>query len=121
MSTKLNQLRPVLGTLPPRLGPAPGNEQARNRYRSTAEPWRAWYQTARWKRLRLRVFARDLFTCRECGKVDGNTSRLVAHHVEPHKGDEVLFWNEDNIQCICQPCHDGPVKARERSQSGNSR
>lgn len=115
MAIKLNQLRPAIGTLPPRLGPAPGNEQERNRYRATSEPWRAWYQTGRWKRLRLRVFARDMFTCRECGKIEGDTSRLVAHHEKPHKGDEALFWDEANIICICQPCHDGPVKARERS------
>jgi 5-methylcytosine-specific restriction enzyme A len=113
---KLTRLRPPIGRLPALLGPTPGNEQERNRYRATAEPWRAWYQSARWKRIRMAVFVRDLFTCRECGRAEHDTSKLVAHHKTPHKGDPVLFWDEDSIETACCPCHDGPIKARERSR-----
>lgn len=115
---KLTQLRPQIGRLPPALGPAPGDEKERNRYRADREPWRAWYQSVKWKRLRLRVFTRDMFTCREvgCGRIEHDTSKLVAHHKTPHKGDPVLFWDEDgNIVTVCSACHDGPIKARERS------
>jgi 5-methylcytosine-specific restriction protein A len=100
------------------LGPAPGDEQERNRYRADREPWRAWYQSAQWKRLRLRVFFRDMFTCQECGRIEGDTSKLVAHHKNPHKGDPVLFWDEEKIETVCCPCHDGPIKARERGTGG---
>jgi 5-methylcytosine-specific restriction endonuclease McrA len=117
-AVKLSQLRPQIGRLPPMLGPAPGDEKDRNRYRADREPWRAWYQTARWKRLRLRVFTRDMFTCRECGCIEMDTSKLVAHHSKPHRGDERKFWDEDgNIVTVCQTCHDGPIKARERNQA----
>lgn len=113
---KLTQLRPQIGRLPPMLGPAPGDEKERNRFRADREPWRAWYQTTRWKRLRLRVFERDLFTCQECKRIQGNTAKLVAHHDKPHHGNETLFWDEDgNIITVCTACHDGPIKARERS------
>lgn len=113
---KLTQLRPLIGRLPPMFGPAPGDEKERNRYRADGEPWRAWYRTAQWKRLRLRVFIRDHFTCRECGRIEGNTAKLAAHHTRPHKGDPALFWDEhNNIVCVCSTCHDGPIKARERS------
>jgi 5-methylcytosine-specific restriction endonuclease McrA len=97
-------------------GPAPGDEKERNRYRADREPWRAWYQTAQWKRLRLRVFTRDLYTCQECGRIEGNTAKLIAHHSTPHRGDEALFWDEaGNIVTVCTACHDGPIKARERN------
>lgn len=111
---KLTMLRPQVGVLAPMLGPAPGSEPERDKYRERAEPWRAWYRTARWRKLRMSVFVRDHFTCRECGRIDGNTSRLVCHHLTPHKGDEELFWDENNLGCVCAPCHDGPIKQRER-------
>ena len=26
-------------------------------------------------------------------------------HIEPHKGDDTLFWDQDNWQPLCKPCH----------------
>lgn len=71
-------------------------------------PWRAWYGTARWRRLRLVIIKRDGFTCQwpGCGHVEGDTSKLVADHKQPHRGDEALFWAEGNLWTLCKPCHD---------------
>ena len=30
----------------------------------------------------------------------------VVDHVIPHKGDKKLFWNRNNWQSLCKPCHD---------------
>lgn len=30
----------------------------------------------------------------------------VAHHKKPHKGDEVLFFDKENIASSCKDCHD---------------
>ncbi|CVI22707.1 HNH endonuclease [Agrobacterium fabacearum CFBP 5771] len=115
---RLTTLKPPLGTLPPRLGPAPGDERDRNKHRQTAEPWRKWYQLVRWKRLRIETFKRDLFTCQMagCGKIEGNTSKLICDHVTPHKGDEALFFDEKNLQTLCKPCHDTLKQREERSR-----
>jgi 5-methylcytosine-specific restriction enzyme A len=113
---KLTQLRPVIGRLPPMLGPAPGDEKERNKFRADSEPWRKLYATVQWKRLRLRVFLRDLYACQHCGKIKADTSKLIAHHKKPHHGDVVLFWDEGNIETVCIPCHDGPIKAKERRE-----
>ncbi|MFP5078640.1 HNH endonuclease [Rhizobium sp. YIM 134829] len=115
---KLSQLRPQLGRLPPMLGPRPGDEQDRNRYRSQSEPWRRLYNTARWKRLRIATFTRDLFTCRLCSSVEGDTSKLVCDHVIPHKGDLELFWDETNLQTLCKTCHDREKQRQERALPG---
>ena len=77
------------------------------------EPWRRWYKTGRWQRLRWMVLERDMFTCFRCGKATAETSRLVAHHVRPHRGDPTLFWDTDNIKCACKECHDGPIARDE--------
>jgi len=85
-----------------------------------AMPWRRWYKTARWRALRLEVFLDDLFRCRSCGHVDGNTANLVCDHVKPHRGDERLFWDRTNLQTLCKACHDGR-KQREEQASRHQR
>lgn len=77
-------------------------------------PWRAWYGTARWRKLRWSILVRDLFTCRRCGLLEGNTSQLVADHVRPHRGDQRLFWDEANLQAMCKACHDRTKQVEEQ-------
>ena len=93
---------------------APKDEAGRTQYRREVTPWRKWYDTARWKRLRWSVLLRDLFTCQMCKRTEGDTSQLVGDHKVPHRGDAVLFWDASNIQCLCKPCHDGRKQAMER-------
>jgi 5-methylcytosine-specific restriction enzyme A len=78
-------------------------------------PWKAWYKLARWRVLRLKIFLRDLYTCRKCKLVEGNTSLLVCDHIEPHRGDERLFWDETNLQTLCKGCHDKIKQAEEQA------
>ena len=113
---KLKMLPPRLKTLAPRLGYLPGDEQARDKHRAATQHWRKWYSTAKWQALRLDVFTRDMFTCRwpGCGRIEGNTTRLVCDHVQPHRGDERLFWDKSNLQTLCKPCHDKHKQALER-------
>ena len=78
------------------------------------QDWRKWYDLARWKRLRWDTLVRDKFTCRLCGEVEADTSKLVGDHRVAHRGDPALFWDPDNIQCLCKPCHDGTKQSEER-------
>lgn len=109
---RLRHVAPRIGTLAPRIARQTDAEG----HSRTAEPWRLWYNLARWKRLRLRIFTRDLFACAwpGCGRVEGDTSKLVADHIQPHRGDPALFWSEANLQTLCKPCHDRRKQAAER-------
>jgi 5-methylcytosine-specific restriction protein A len=78
-------------------------------------PWKAWYKTARWRALRLKVFLRDLYTCRKCGRIEGDTSKLVCDHIDPHRGDERRFWDEANLQTLCAECHNRLKQAEEQA------
>ncbi len=111
---KLTRLPSRLSPMPPRLVAAPEDRKERERYRD-AQPWRAWYKTKRWQRLRWLVLVRDLFTCQRCGKVEADTSQLVADHRKRHRGVEALFWDILNLWTLCKPCHDGWKQAQERS------
>lgn len=81
--------------------------------------YRRLYKTARWQALRLRVLARDLYTCQVCGRLEGRKGQMVANHIEPHKGDEALFWSEDNLAATCKTCHDSAIQRDEkRAEAG---
>lgn len=106
---KLKALGSHLAILKPAIGYLQDEPVSRDARRLIYSPWRKWYTTPRWRALRLRIFERDGYTCQrpECGRVEGNTSKLVADHREPHRGDEARFWDEDGIWTLCKPCHDG--------------
>lgn len=78
-------------------------------------PHRALYNT-RWAnyskaRLRQHPLCEGL-RLRRGGEVKINThpGRVVAavltDHIEPHKGNEELFWDTENHQSGCKDCHD---------------
>lgn len=110
---KLSALKPRLGGLSTRLGASPRSEQERDRQRASAQPWRQWYNTPRWRALRDRVRARDLYTCQRCKRICAGKGESAVDHKRPHRGDPVLFWDENNLRLLCKPCHDGAKQAEE--------
>ena len=39
-------------------------------------------------------------------------------HLTPHKGDEALFYDPENLWLVCKQCHDGPCAEIERLHPG---
>lgn len=101
----MKQLKPLVPLLKPRIGYAPDDAKGYRQYRMRTEPWQAWYQSRRWRKLRWEILTRDDFTCRYCKRTVADTAQLVCDHVEPHKGDSGRFWNGP-FQTLCKPCHD---------------
>lgn len=114
---RLQKLAPRITSSAPRIGSSVGDSRSHDRNREARAPWRKWYRTARWSRLRLKIFERDLFQCQMpgCGHVEGNLSKLVCDHKKPHRGNERMFWDEDNLQTLCKPCHDSLKQRQERA------
>jgi 5-methylcytosine-specific restriction protein A len=115
---KLTTLKPMIGSLPSRIGLATGDERQRDNQRREAQPWRNWYKTVRWEKLRREAFARDLYTCTRTGELCAGTGHApnapVANHKTPHKGDPSLFWDIDNIETVTKRVHDTIIQAEER-------
>lgn len=109
---RLTNLKPAVRMLRPAVVAMPIGQAERDQARASL-PWRKWYNSKRWRRLRWAILLRDLFTCRKCGRLEADTSRLVADHRIPHRGDERLFWSEANLWCLCKPCHDKVKQAEE--------
>lgn len=107
---RFKSLRPSLSHARPRFSVlVPDYDGVR---RDTHE-YRRWYNTARWRRMRWDCLVRDAFTCRMCGLIEADTSRLVADHIRPHRGDERMFWDEANLQCLCATCHSSAKQSQE--------
>lgn len=52
--------------------------------------------------------------CVECAKRGVLTKATVVDHIHPHRGDPVLFWDRDNWQPLCKPCHDKKTGDEDR-------
>lgn len=111
---RLKSLAPRLSGLPQRVSTLGRQdlERARDAARDREIATRALYKTARWQCLRLVIFARDLYRCAMCGKIEGNTSLLVCDHVVRHRGDVEKFW-AGPFQTLCKGCHDSEKQRAE--------
>lgn len=60
---------------------------------------------AAWQRARRR-YLRGHPLCVDCEKAGQITEATVVDHIIPHRGDQGLFWDEDNWQPLCKAHHD---------------
>jgi 5-methylcytosine-specific restriction protein A len=61
------------------------------------------YRTYKWKQLQKKVIARDE-RCNYCG-IPKTECQLQAHHLIPPRGNEDLFYDEQNLVAVCYDCH----------------
>jgi 5-methylcytosine-specific restriction endonuclease McrA len=74
-------------------------EQRRNR------EGRRRYYTARWRRLRRKVLARDYGLCQQCrreGRVE--TGNQIDHIIRAEERPD-LFYSLENLETLCGSCH----------------
>lgn len=75
------------------------------------------YNGAAWKRLRALQLGREPL-CRMCRELGQYVEATVVDHVIAHRGNEQLFFDGDNLQSLCKPCHDGHKQAQEHQRDG---
>jgi 5-methylcytosine-specific restriction endonuclease McrA len=78
-----------------------------------AQQWRKLYKGARWQRLREQQI-RSHPLCERHRKKGHIVPATVVHHVDPHRGDPVKFYDPANLESVCAPCHDGETQSEER-------
>lgn len=97
-----------------------GRDQYRHLYKRAD-----WYARLRPQQLEKEPLCRDCLrrgiandgSLTSSGQRQKNPKRrfLVADHRIPHRGDEALFFDPDNLQTLCPDCHDRN-KQREESR-----
>ena len=61
--------------------------------------------TSKWQK-ESRRYLRDNPLCVMC-KANGRfVEATVVDHIVPHIGNQKLFWDKNNWQALCKPCHD---------------
>ena len=73
--------------------------------------------TGEWRKARMYYLKRHP-TCTHCRSEGVLTMSQVVDHIEPHKGDMALFWDEDNWQSLCVPCHN--IKSAREGREAQS-
>lgn len=77
-------------------------KQKADRYRGTAQQRGYTYQ---WSKARTAyLLAHPL--CVHCLLNGMHTQANIVDHIDPHKGDQVKFWDHDNWQALCKRHHD---------------
>jgi 5-methylcytosine-specific restriction protein A len=76
----------------------------RSAYDKNRPAYYAWYDSARWIMLRKKMLAVYPF-CVNCSQEGRTELAKIIDHIMPHKGDSRLFWNVENLQCLCKHCH----------------
>jgi 5-methylcytosine-specific restriction protein A len=61
------------------------------------------YRTQAWKVLRRQVLLESAHRCATQGCA---AKASVVDHIRPHRGESDLFFDRDNLQAMCKPCHD---------------
>lgn len=67
--------------------------------RTSSKPYHQLYNCKKWRVIRSN-FLKVHCVCIICGG-----KATIADHIIPHKGDERLFYNENNLQPMCWRCH----------------
>ena len=109
---KLKSLPPRFKSAAPRLRVAsPGVKRVRERPN--------WYSTSKWQKLRLERLEFDEYTCQQTGALLIGAypawDSPAVDHVVPHKWDERLFWDFENLQSVTKQWHDAEKQKLERA------
>ena len=43
--------------------------------------------------------------CMRCNKFERTAAAVDVDHVHPHRGDEKVFYDSNNLQSLCRSCH----------------
>jgi 5-methylcytosine-specific restriction endonuclease McrA len=56
----------------------------------------------------------------ERSEADGCTNQrtMIVDHIEPHRGNEQLFWDQNNWETLCRLCHD--IDKQRHEQRGGT-
>lgn len=86
----------------------------RKAVRGKSSAWHHLYASARWRR-ESREFLERFPYCAVCGM-----SARIVDHIQPHRGDERLFWDKSNWQPMCEQHHRVKTLAENNFHKGDT-
>lgn len=64
-----------------------------------------FYTSARWKKFRRSVLARDGYTCQRCKRYGRLTPAREVHHIKHLDQYPELAYDPANVVSLCRACH----------------
>lgn len=80
-----------------------------------SHPHSGMYASRKWRELRKSILL-DRVTCAVCGD-----EASEVDHIVPHRGDNNLFWNVDNMQVLCKSCHSKKTAQEVNTRKNNKK
>ena len=71
----------------------------------TQEPYSFLLERKEWGIKRLRILARDNYTCKGCGRQEGNGVALQVHHKHYIYGLDPWEYKDSELVTLCDSCH----------------
>ncbi|QEX18510.1 HNH endonuclease [Hypericibacter terrae] len=67
---------------------------------------------SRWDKARKAYLAKHPLCVKHEAKGE-TVAAIIVDHIIPHRGDKALFWDSDNWQPLCKPCHDAKTATED--------
>ena len=64
-----------------------------------------FYRSAKWRKKRTVVLARDQYRCVECKKYGRIREATIVHHIKPYEEYPELAFVSSNLESLCAACH----------------
>lgn len=58
----------------------------------------------KWQKARA-AYLKEYPLCVKCNATADISVATEIDHIEPHRGNQSLFWDSSNWQALCKPCH----------------
>ena len=71
--------------------------------------------TVAWQKARAAYLAQHPL-CVFCEREGVVTAAVVVDHVDPHRGDHEMFWDQDNWQSLCKRHHDSTKQRQDTAR-----
>ena len=78
---------------------------------------RRWIHSIRWRKL-SDLHKAKFPLCAECLKQSRDTPVYLTDHIIPHEGNAQRFWDWDNLQSLCNICHEEKHKGERFKRRG---
>ncbi|MED3563459.1 HNH endonuclease signature motif containing protein [Bacillus xiapuensis] len=91
-----------------------------DRYKRNPES-RTFYNSAAWQKCRQLALIRDNNLCQDCLSKKKLTPAEMVHHIKELTEHPELALSLDNLESLCNPCHNKRHSGREASEPKRSK
>ena len=74
-------------------------------FTKTQEPYSFLLERREWRAKRLKIIARDNYSCKGCGRHQGPDVHLQVHHLHYIYGRDPWEYKDSELVTLCESCH----------------